>query len=123
MYQPPSSGRSSRAGSLVMPCVRNVSSRSRSSGSRTVIAPPSPVVTVLTGWKEKTLMSAWAASPTGPSGRREPSACAASSISTTSSPIAARISATGAGRPVKLTGITARVRSVSDAEIVSALTL
>ena len=36
-----------------------------------MIAPPSPVVTVLTGWNEKTVMSACTASPTGPSGRRD----------------------------------------------------
>ena len=41
---------------------------------------------------------------------------------TTSGPTASRISASGAGSPAKLTGMTARVRSVSAARTVSALT-
>ena len=61
-------------------------------------------------------MSAWPQQPTGrPSGVRAPSACAASSISVTSSPTAARISSTGAGSPAKSTGHDRRVRGVSAA--------
>ena len=51
------------ASSFVMPCVRNsLSFRASSSESVTTI-PPSPVVMCLTGWKEKTVMSA--RDPTG----------------------------------------------------------
>ena len=68
-------------------------------------------------------MSTCRQSPTGPSTRRAPSAWAPSSMIATSGPTAARISATGAGRPAKSTGMTARVAGVSAAETVSALTL
>ena len=102
-----------------MPWVRNSSRRSRSPASRVVTIPPSPHVIVLTGWKEKTAMSAWRQAPTGPSGVRAPAACAASSMIVTSGPTAARISATGAGSPAKCTGTTARVRGVTAAATVS----
>ncbi len=75
--------------------------------------PPSHDVTGLTGWKEKTARSSWSQQPTGrPSGCRAPSEWAASAMSATSSPTAARISCTGAGSPAKSTGITTRAGTV-----------
>ena len=53
-----------------MPWLRNRRSRSASSSSLVVTAPPSPVVIAFTGWKEKQHMSERAQLPTGPSGVR-----------------------------------------------------
>jgi hypothetical protein len=60
--------------------------------------------------------------PTGTPATFAPSACAASSMIATSSPTARRISSIGAGRPVKWTGTTARVLSVSSAASESPVT-
>ena len=65
-----------------MPCERKRRSRAAISGELVVTAPPSPVVTVFTGWKENTHASDRAQFPTGPSGVCAPSACAASSTIT-----------------------------------------
>ena len=65
-----------------MPCERKRRSRSASSSELVVTAPPSPVVIAFTGWNENVHMSERAQLPTGPSGVRAPSACAASSTTT-----------------------------------------
>ena len=60
-------------------------------------------------------MSACRPSPTGPSGRRAAERVRGVLDQHDVGASAARSSATGAGSPVKLTGMTARVRSVSAA--------
>ena len=67
-------------------------------------------------------MSECRQAPTVSSAVNAPTAWAASSMIVMSSPTAARISAIGSGNPVKCTGTTAFVRSVSAAESVCALT-
>ena len=82
-----------------------------SSASSVVTAPPSPVVTILRGWKDRQ-----PASPSDPHGTpryRAPRAPAASSSRATSCGTAVWSSSQSSGRPKRWTPITARVRPVT----------
>ena len=82
-----------------------------SSASFVVTAPPSPVVTILRGWKERQPIA-----PSPPHGipcQRAPSAPAASSSSTISGETASWSAAQSSGRPKRCTASTAFVRAVT----------
>ena len=99
-----------------MPCLAKSWTRRASSGSSVVTAPPSPVVTVFTGWKLNVVMSAM--DPTARSRLLVPTAWAASSMKTRpdSSQIA-RTASWSTGTPPKSTATTALVLPVTFSRI------
>ena len=102
------------AAEAFIPCSRSRRSRAARSASSVVSMPPSPVVTILRGWKDQAASSApW---PTGLPPTVAPMAQAASSTRARSqSAQAARRASTSAGTPPWCTSSTARVRGVRTA--------
>src|SRR5918996_693611 len=103
------------------PWCRSRRTAASSVASSVVTAPPSPVVTILRGWKER--HAATPSEPHGVSRYRAPSAPAASSRSATSCGTAVCSASHSTGRPKRWTAMAARVRGVTAAATAAESTL